>query len=146
MALGDATDIVVGQSYAVEILASATAANGIPSGTNGVEMNALRSLGAVPDRLRLGVKSTAGSGTMTVTLRAWFRFGSTIGWMVGQAIEASSATRQTAVALAETGADSIAYTEVISVPGAADRIYLEIVAIAGTSTAVTGYAFVARNS
>ena len=145
MALADVTDIVAGQSYAVEILASATATNGLPSGTNGVDMNLLRTLGAIPDRLRIGIKSTAGSGTMTVTLRVWFRFG-TIGWLVGKSIEASSATPQTAVAIAETTADAIAYTEVIQCPEAADRMYLEIVAIAGTATAVTGYAFVARNS
>lgn len=79
---------------------------------------------------------------MTVTLRVWFRFGSTIGWMVGKAIEASSATPQTSVAIAETTADAIAYTAIVDVPSAADRIYLEVVAIAGTSTAVTGYALI----
>lgn len=142
MALGDVTQIIPGTAYAVEILASATATNGLPSGSAGVEMNLLKALGAAPDAFRIGIKSTAGSGTMTVTLRVWYRFGSTIGWMVGKAIEASSATPQTAVAIAETTADAIAYTSVVDVPGAADRLYLEIVAIAGTSTAVTGYALI----
>lgn len=142
MALGDVTQIIPGTAYAVEILASATATNGLPSGSSGVEMNLLKGLGAAPDAFRIGIKSTAGSGTMTVTLRVWFRFGSTIGWMVGKAIEASSATPQTSVAIAETTADAIAYTAIVDVPSAADRIYLEVVAIAGTSTAVTGYALI----
>ena len=142
MALGDVTVILADKAHAVEILASATAANGIPSGSSGIEANALRERNIAPGRIRIGVKSTAGSGTMTVTLRVWFRFGSTIGWMVGKAIEASSATPQTAVAIAETTADAIAYTESVELPAAADRVYLEIVAIAGTSTAVTGFALV----
>lgn len=143
MALGAVTSIVEGQSFAVEILASAIAANGIPTASAGVEMNALKFKTRVPDQIRVAVKSTAGSGTMTVTLRVWFRFGQTIGWCVGKALAASSAAPQTAVAIAETGTDSIAYSEVVECPVGADRIYLEIVAIAGTSTAVTGYAIVA---
>lgn len=142
MALGDVTVILADKSHAVEILASATAANGIPSGSNGVETNALRERNRAPDRIRVGIKSTAGSAVMTVSLRVWFRFGATVGWMVGKAIEASSATPQTAVAIAETTADAIAYTESVELPAAADRIYLEIVAIGGTATAVTGFALV----
>lgn len=142
MALGDITTIIPGQSIAVEILASATAANGIPTGSNGVDINALRVSGQLPQSIRVGVKSTAGSGTMTVTPRVWFRFGSTVGWQVGQAMAASSAAPQTAVAVAETGADTIMYSEVVLLPNGADRIFLEIVAIAGTNTAITGFAFV----
>ncbi len=142
MALGDVTQIVSGTSYAVELLASATAANGIPSGTNGISTELLGRLGRIPPSVRIGVKSTAGSGTMTVTLRVWQRMGS-IGWFVGEAIEASSATPQAAVAIAETGTDSIAYTTPVEMLQAADRIYLEITVIAGSATAVTGYAFVA---
>ena len=140
MALGDVTVILADKAHAVEILASATAANGIPSGSSGIEANALRERNIAPGRIRIGVKSTAGSGTMTVTLRVWFRFGSTIGWMVGKAIEASSATPQTALVI-EHGA-GIYNTESVELPAAADRVYLEIVAIAGTSTAVTGFALV----
>lgn len=142
MALGDVTEIIANRALAVELLASATATNGLPSGSSGIDANLLRIRNQTPERIRIGIKSTAGSATMTVTLRVWYRFGSTIGWMVGKAIEASSATPQTAVAIGETTADAIAYTESVEYPSAADRVYLEIVAIGGTSTAVTGYALV----
>jgi hypothetical protein len=42
------------------------------------------------------------------------------------------------VAIPETGTDAIDYSEDIGDLRAVDRLYLEIVAIAGTSTAVTG--------
>lgn len=145
MALGDVTQIVAGQSWAVEILASAIAANGAPSGASaGVSTEKLSGIapdrGQIPDDIRVAVKSTAGSGTMTVTLRVWFY--SAGFWHAGKALNASSAAPHTAVAIPETGTDTIGYSEPVSVVGGAERIYLEIVAIAGTSTAVTGYAIV----
>lgn len=144
MALGDVTTIISGQSAAVELLASATAANGVPTDDDGIEINSLALFGDVPREIRAGVKSTAGSGTMTVTLRVWMRLGGTIGWVVAKPLNVSSAAPHTAVAIPETSADAIAHTEPVAVLDGADRIYLEIVAIAGTSTAVTGYAVVAR--
>jgi hypothetical protein len=143
MALGTETEIVSGQSYAVEILASATAANGVPTGTAGVSINQLANFGRIPSFLRCAVVSTAGSGTMTVTIRVWMRLGS-LGWVVAAPFNAASTAPQAAVAIAETSADSIAYSEVVELSDVADRIYMEIVAIAGTATAVTGYALVAR--
>lgn len=141
MALGDITQIIQGTSYKVEILASRTTTNGAPSGASaGVEIEKLGRLGRVPEFLRVGVVSTAGSGTMTVTLRVWFYDGSA--WSVAKPLAAASTAPQTAVAIAETSADSIAYSEVIDCLGVATRIYMEVVAIAGTSTAVTGYAYV----
>lgn len=141
MALGDVTSTVAGQSFAVEMLASAIAANGIPSGaTAGIETNLLRLNSQVPDKIRVGVNSTAGSGTMTVTLRVWGRAGGV--WFRLKDLNASSAAPHTAVAIPETGADSIAFSEEVSGVAGCGRIYLEIVAIAGTSTAVTGYAIV----
>ncbi len=143
MALNAVTDTIVGESFVVEILASATAANGIPSGaTAGVDVSLFRKLGFLPDKIRVGVKSTAGSGTMTVTLRTWLYAGGV--WFVAKPHVASSATPQTAVAIAETSADAIAYSEVVTGVSSAARIYLEIVAIGGTLTAVTGYAIVGR--
>lgn len=141
MALGDETDTVAGQSYVVEILASAIAANNAPSGASaGVSTNQLARFGRVPDKIRVGVKSTAGSGTMTVTLRTWLYAGGA--WFVAKPHATSSAAPQTAVAIAETSSDAIQYSEVVTGVSSAARIYLEIVAIAGTNTAVTGYAIV----
>lgn len=143
MALGDETDIVAGQSYAVELMASVTAANNAPSGTAGISVNQLMRYGYLPEFLRVAVKSTAGSGTMSVTVRVWIRLGA-LGWIVARPFNASSSAPQTAVAIAETSADSIAYSEVVEISSAADRVYMEVVAIAGTSTAVTGYVLVGR--
>lgn len=143
MALGTVTQIIEGTSYVVELMASVIAANGAPSGTNGISTELLGRLGRVPTWLRCAVKSTAGSGTMTVTVRIWIRLGD-IGWIVAKPFNASSSAPQTAVAIAETSTDAIAYSEVVEIPGAADRVYMEVVAIAGTNTAVTGYALVAH--
>lgn len=141
MALGDITTTIAGQSFAVELLASATAANGIPSGAAaGIATNALKNNNRLPDRIRVGVKSTAGSVTMTVTLRVW---GYAAGvWFGIKDLNASSAAPSTAVAIAETSADAIQYSEEVSGISGCSRIYLEIVAIGGTNTAVTGYAIV----
>lgn len=142
MAIGAETDTIIGKSHVVELLASANAANGIPSGaTAGISVNQLEKyLFKVPDKIRVGCVSTAGSGTMTVTLRVWGRAGAL--WFRLKDLNASSAAPSTAVAIAETSADAIQYSEEVSGVSGCDRIYLEIVAIAGTSTAVTGYAIV----
>jgi hypothetical protein len=141
MALADIVTTVAGQSFAVECLASVTAANGIPSGAAaGIDTNLLRIKGQMPDKIRMGVKSTAGSGTMTVTLRAWGYAGAI--WFRLKDLNASSAAPHTPVAIAETSADAIQYTEEVSGISGCSRIFLEVVAIAGTSTAVTGYAIV----
>lgn len=141
MALADVTTTISNDSFVVELLASAIAANGIPSGASaGIDANLLRKGGRIPDKIRVGVKSTAGSGTMTVTLRVWQRSGAI--WFRAKDLNASATAPSTAVAIAETSADAIQYSEEVCGLAGADRIYLEIVAIAGTSTAVTGYAIV----
>ena len=141
MALGDKTTTIEGRAYAIELLASATAANGIPSAsTAGISTNSLADLGRVPDKIRVGVKSTAGSGTMTVTLRVWGYAGAI--WFRLKDLNASSAAPHTAVAIAETSADALQYSEEVTGISGCARIFLEVVAIAGTSTAVTGYALV----
>jgi hypothetical protein len=137
MALEAKTDTIAGSSYVIELLASATAANGIPSGASaGISCNTI----GFKNSIRVGVKSTAGSGTMTVTLRVWGRAGAI--WFRLKDLNASSTAPSTAVAIAETSADAIQYSECVDGISGCDRIYLEIVAIAGTSTAVTGYAIV----
>lgn len=143
MAIGAITSTVSGESFVVELLASATAANGVPSGASaGLATNEIRIGGKVPDKIRVGVNSTAGSGTMTVTLRVWGRAGTV--WFRLKDLNASSAAPHTAVAIPETGTDSIQYSEIVEGVSVCDRLYLEIVAIAGTSTAVTGYAIVGK--
>ena len=139
MALGDVTDTIAGESCSIELLASVIAANGIPTTTAGIDLNLVkRALGKIPKSARIGVKSTTGSGTMTVTLRAWGRAGGN--WFRLKDLNASSAAPHTAVAVAETSADALQYTEVVDGIEVCDRLFLEVVAIAGTNTAVTGYA------
>jgi hypothetical protein len=130
MALGDKIDSVAGESFAVEVLASATAVNGAPSGaTAGIEISGLvRDIGRMPDSVRFGVRTTAGSGTMTITLRAWLYAGGI--WFAAKALNAASTAPQTAVAIPETSANAIAYTEEVDIRGAA-RLYLEIVSAPG---------------
>jgi hypothetical protein len=140
MAIGAKTDTIAGESFVVEMLASATAANGIPTSTAGIDVNDLRKGGKVPDKIRVGVVSTAGSGTMTVTLRVWGRVGGI--WMRMKDLDSSSAAPQTAVAIPETSADAIQFAEEVCGVSGCSRLYLEILAIAGSSTAVTGYAIV----
>lgn len=140
MALGDVTNTIADESFIVELLASVTAANGIPTGTAGIDLNAQRRIKKIPDKIRVGCVSTAGSGTMTVTLRVWGRAGTL--WFRLKDLNASSAAPHTAVAIPETSADSIKYSEEVSGVSGCDRLFLEVVAIAGTATAVTGYAIV----
>jgi hypothetical protein len=140
MALGAKTDTVAGGTFVIELLASATATNGIPTSTAGVSVNDLRLNTKVPDKIRVGVNSTAGSGTMTVTLRVWGRAGAI--WFRLKDLNASSAAPHTAVAIPETSTDAIQFSEEVCGVSGCDRLYLEILAIAGSSTAVTGYAIV----
>lgn len=133
-----------GDAHVVELLASAIAVNGLPTGDAGIALDAgfssdqARGRRPLPKQIRVAVNSTAGSGTMTVTLRVWGRAGGI--WFRLKDLNASSAAPHTAVAIPETTADSIKYSEVVECVDGCDRLYLEIVAIAGTSTAVTGYA------
>lgn len=140
MALGDKTNTISGESFVIELLASVTATNGAPSANSGIETNLLRTAGKLPDKIRVGIESTAGSGTMSVAARVWLKAGGK--WFIAKSLAADPATPQTAGTIAETSSDSISYSEEVSGISGADRIYLEISTIAGTSTAVTGYAIV----
>jgi hypothetical protein len=140
MALGAKVDTVAGDSFTIELLASAIAANGIPTAAAGISTNDLRLKGKIQDKIRVGVASTAGSGTMTVTLRVWGKAGAV--WFRLKDLNASSAAPHTAVAISETSADAIQYSEIVDGVSGCDRLYLEITVIAGTNTAVTGYAIV----
>jgi hypothetical protein len=138
MAVGDIT-VISPDAAAIEVLASATVANGAPAGAAGIDANTLRSLlGCLPKTLRAAVQSTAGSGTMTATIRVWIRLGA-LGWVVAKALNGGAA-------IAETGTDTIGYSETVDVADTADRYYIELVAIAGTATAVKGLLVVSRPS
>lgn len=94
------------------------------------------------DRGTFQMHSTAGSGTMTVTLRAWGRSkadGTT--WMPMGAVNSDVTLRGVlhgGVAIGEDGADNLVHNENVSGLAAFDRVYLEIVAI-GVTTTIAAY-------
>lgn len=145
MALGDVV-VISPNAVAIELLASTASANGAPSGAAGIDMNLVRTqLGGISDDdIRVALISTAGSGTMTVQARLWMELG-TLGWVVAQAIN-HAADPYTAVAVGETSADKINYSEAVHGIRGADRLYLEIMAFGGTSTAAKGELVISRQS
>lgn len=118
----------------ITLLSAATATNSAPSGaTAGVALPHLT------DRALLFLRSTAGSGTMTVTCKLW-------GYNTLQAtwfplgVHATAATKgiiNGGNAIAETGTDVIGHCEEVTSLRRIDRVYLEITAIGGTATAIT---------
>jgi hypothetical protein len=146
MALGDVTTIE-GDLIAVEILASATATNSPPASlTAGVSVDVLNGAfgGAIPEDLTLLVVSTAGSATMTVTLRAWGKFGTLAGltsvgaWSpLGTGTAAAKGVINNGAAIEETSADVLRHAQPFSLTAHMQRLYIEITAIGGTSTAIT---------
>ncbi len=146
-AIGDVTGVGNGEVKAVELLASATATNSPPSGASaGLPVNTLAQFGAAPDRAALVIASTAGSGTMTATFRLWGRLpiGGGLWFPLGPGTDALKGTLNLETAIGETGADTLRHSEVIENLGLFDRLYLEITAIGGTSTAVTAWVVVRR--
>lgn len=75
------------------------------------------------------VYTTAGSGTMTAQVTIWGYLEATRGWSKVKALNAGAA-------IAETSADVINYAETVVGLRQFSRLYAELVAVAGTSTAV----------
>ena len=92
--------------------------------------------GGVPEVMTLVVRSTAGSATMTATCRLWQYIGA-VWFPVGTGTGSTSGVINVAVALTEAGSDVLRHTEPIYTPQHCSRLYLEITAIGGTSTAIT---------
>ena len=142
--LGQITALGGGNVVQVCILASATATNSAPAQTtDGVSVDALRAAfgGTMPDIVKLIVKSTAGSATMTATLRLWELNGTVAtDWAPsGTGADATKGVLNGGAALGETGANVINHCEPVYGLHQASRIYVEITAIGGTSTAIEVY-------
>jgi hypothetical protein len=117
------------------VLSAVTATNSAPSGaTAGVSLQHMR----YPNEVVCLVDSSAGSGTMTVTLKAWAYHPSTSKWyMLGtDATPANKGLLNEGSAIGETAANTIAHAEIITGLRGFSRFYLEITAIGGTSTAI----------
>jgi hypothetical protein len=143
MAIGATT--TNGDQVSIELLASATATNGVPSGDSAglSAQDILAAFGGVmPPVLSLSLTSTAGSATMTVTARVWVQLNGAAATKVwvpyGPGTAAFKGMLNDGAPINETSADLLRHVERLPLPGHFLRIYLEITAIGGTSTAVTG--------
>ena len=120
------------------LLASATATNSPPTlASDGVSLatSAIRG-----DRGLCLVQSTAGSGTMTVTIRLWGYSAVPAAWApLGYGADATKGVINDGAALGETGTNLIQHAELIDGLENFDRLYAEITAIGGTSTAISCY-------
>lgn len=112
--------------------ATSSAAPSVTSATAGV---------AMPfscDQCSILVHSTAGSGTMTATLRIW-GFNPEVGrWYDLGALNSGSAIAEVSTA------DTIAYAESLVGLRAFNRLHCEITSLGGTATAVTVTAVCSR--
>lgn len=122
----------------IQVLTAATATNNPPSGAGAGF--------AIPrnwDEVRFSLRSTAGSATMSVTIKAWgYDAGATDAWFpIGT--HATDDTLKGVLnrgsAIDENRSDKLEHTELIGGIRGFSRLYFEITAITGTSTAVSAW-------
>lgn len=127
----------------VQVLTAETGTTAAPSAaTDGVETNSLKVGGNVPDAATIVVQSTAGSGSMTVTLKLWGYDTDSAKWSpVGtNATAANKGLLNGGAAIPEGPvADTINHRELFFYLGHFDRLFLEVTAIGGTATAVSAW-------
>lgn len=118
------------------ILEGATATNAAPSGSSaGVAIPT--ALAPLPSSTIVLVRSTAGSATMTTTIKLWGYASAASQWFpLGTGADALKGVLNGGAAIGETGANVIQHAEIVAGLFAFDRVYAEVVAIGGTSTAV----------
>jgi hypothetical protein len=148
MALGTVTAYPDQESKSIVILAPVTATNSPPSGASaGIATTEISNLfNFMPSDAALLLYSTAGSGTMTATARLWGYHPSAADWFpIGTGAAATKGQINAVSTLDETGADKIRHCELLALAGLiGSRLYIEITAIGGTSTAVTAELVVRR--
>jgi len=120
----------------ITLLTAATATTAVPSAaTDGVQMP------VTADIATLFLHSTAGSGTMTVTVRLWgYNVGVAKWYPLGIGTAALKGVLNAGAAIAEDaslGADVLLHCEVLNSLHRIHRVYLQVTAIGGTATAVT---------
>ena len=136
------------------LLDAVTATNGKPSAaTDGKAVrrtskdNADEGFSDYTQRMVALLWSSAGSGTMDVTVRFWGYFRqytkrgekTTVGkWFpLGVGADSTKGTMNAGAATGEVNTDAIAHSEVIENVMMFDRVYAEVTAISGTATAVS---------
>jgi len=125
---GDTVDDV---GFVVTNMAGGIAGVVLRSAVAGVEIG---------DKAELVVASTAGSGTMTATIRLWGYSAVAQDWFpLGVGTASGKGVINGGSALEETGADAIAHIENIDGLENLERIHAEIVSIGGTATAISAW-------
>ena len=119
----------------VTLLTAATATTTVPSAVeDGVDITSI----AAFNKCSLQVKSTAGSGTMTCTLRLRGWSPEVAKWLpLGPGADSTKGTINLVSALGETAADVIGHEETFQNFKYFTRMDCEVVAIGGTATAIT---------
>ncbi len=118
------------------ILEGRTTTNNAPSGGSAGEAIPT-ALGPLPSSAIVIVRSTAGSATMTTTVKLWGYSTIATQWFpLGVGADALKGVLNAGAAIGETGADLIQHAEIVSGLFTFDRLYAEITAIGGTSTAI----------
>lgn len=124
----------------IKLLAAATATNSAPTlATDGFSLRT-NTDGSVTrsNEALLILKDTAGSATMTVTIKLWIYSGVIGAWAPfgTNTTDASRGLINEATAIGEVEADELQHSELVQGLIHADRVYAEITAIGGTATAV----------
>ena len=130
----------------IKLLDGVTAANNPPtagSATVGFPLTGLGTTGMshnVPSDgvCALVLESTAGSGTMTVTVKIWVYSDAIADWMPygTDSTAANRGVMNEANAIDEVVSDKLRHTELVAGLDNYERIYAEVTAIGGTATAV----------
>jgi len=143
----------------VQVLNGVTAANSPPTAgdgtvgfplsgmgggteTSGVATNPSRSYNVpLTGQCAFVLESTAGSATMTVTIKCWVYSNAVAEWMPygGHVTAATRGLLNGGNAIDEVAANKLLHSELIAGLRNFDRIYFEVTAIGGTSTAVDAW-------
>jgi hypothetical protein len=131
------------QHKVLSVLSSRDATSSAPSGASaGVEVQGLAiGNGNIPDHVSCLVLSSAGSGTMSCSVKLfgyvadaaiadWFPLG------VGS-VDANRGLLNSGDSIGESEADKIRFSEAVNYIGHFDRVYAQVTAIAGSSTAIS---------
>lgn len=142
--------IVNNAKRAICLLKGATATNSPPSAaTAGVAVHqdsrmaantpdqALGFATGVVEKSIIFVTNSAGSDTVTTTLRLWGYLAAMATWVpVGTGTDADKGKLNAGAAIGESVTDGIRHAEPLLLAGHFDRLYVEVVAIGGTATAI----------
>ncbi len=133
----------------IQLLSAATATNGVPTAataTAGFPLAGLAFTGlshnvSGDNQSAIVLKSTAGSGTMTCTLKLWVYSNAVAEWMPygTDSTDANKGLLNEGNAIGEVNSNSLIHAELVNGLHHFDYVYLEITAIGGTATAVDAY-------